>query len=455
MLRGPRNFIGKICVTFSVIIGIFCMLTLYQIKDSLVETVTSGSAPRLETPVKEIVLYYFVDPKFLGDKNHALGIVEAIKKQSLTKEVLFKGQECDVNDIAKFKEMLEKESKVTSESDTTKITIGKPIVIGIGTHGLKILETITSSELQNKPYTVWSGHQYIAGLEKLAGKVDLIALPQHVLNDSIKKLLHHSDTKLVGMVGVPHNITRASLVKSLEQWQVDSTLTKIPDLKNIIAVILGGDAPDEKGKQKFFTSKEASAFATYVANEALKTGATVLVTNGPRTGKFNPETGEECKVHQEEAEIDNTTKAFVTALKTKSVPYQLYNFTFGKASAYQAILAKVAANAGTAYVTGESTSMVSELLDVLSKDRLFIVQVGSQNSSHNAHVESVSRSSQVSVFNIDVSKATLMPHTFSSAVTDTPASTYTPAAEFVAKEIFLSLTTPKQTRVRASSHSKS
>jgi hypothetical protein len=390
---------------------------------------------------QSLIFHYVTEPKkFLGDKNHALGILAALKKKCETEDIFFKAIEYPIDEKMTIVESVENLKK-SLDSDQAKQsgTTTQHVVLGVGISGLKYLNTILvdGSILKHKPYTIWSGHQKFEELQKLIGKVNAIALPTHVINQAVRQQFRFSNTKIISMVGVPHNVTLEDLSKELLRWQRDKTLQPIPNGKEYIGVILGGDAPDLDGKQRFFTPKEATILAKFVSDLAKKNQAVILVTNGPRTGKFEPETAEECKVHTENAELDKTTAAFEarlfeTILKEEGVTYALFNFVFGQPSAYKPILAKLG-NTGLAFVTGDSISFVTEMYDVLPKNNIRLIKIGSMNDTHIAYMHSVLERTNSLGYAIDIKKASM------EKVVVSPAANmplYEPAAVAVANQIF-------------------
>lgn len=365
----------------------------------------ASSAPSATIAGKQPVLHFFTEPtKFMGDRNHALGVMAAFKNYCVSQNIPYQEKEWTADKYAEFLEFIKADLKAAKESISLQ-----HIVLGVGTHGLEVLNKLceTESDLTDQLLTVWSGHQYIAGLEKLSGKINMMALPTHAITEPVKKFIQSipsnskTNTSLVPMIGVPHNVTVTTVNEALLKWQTDKSLPPLPNVSNdkpldkpLIGVILGGDAPDETGKQHYFTPEEAADFAQSIAKLAKQSSATVLVTNGPRTGKFDPKSGQEQKVHKEDSALDKTTQAFVQVLQDAHISYALFDFKFGKPSAYQPILALLNATKSPAFVTGESTSFVSEMSDILPQGSLNIVRVGSMNPVHLAHMEEVTKSKQ-------------------------------------------------------------
>jgi hypothetical protein len=63
----------------------------------------------------------------------------------------------------------------------------------------------------------------------------------------------------------------------------------------------------------YYTSEDAVKLAEYVSNLALKENYVVLVTNGPRTGKYDAKTGKELDVHNKNI-TDHVTLKFTEIL---------------------------------------------------------------------------------------------------------------------------------------------
>ncbi len=400
------------------------------------------------------MFHFFTDKNLMGDRNHALAIAETFKEKYPSGQVMIK--EWTGDQFLEFKkEVLNQNLKVPN--------LNKAIVCGIGTAGLKVLKRISEEselELKNKLFTVFSSHQFIEEAIDLQGKINIMAFDENAIDEEILEKLksadekarkdhqnyHYIKTQIVTMNGIPHRVTSSFVRSALDNWRKNLTVKAIPPADRYIAVILGGDAPDSLNKQRYFLPEEAAVFAEFIAKEAREMGATVLVTNGPRTGKFNPVTGEDLfaagKVHKEskegkELELDKVTKAFENVLKTKEVSYLLVNYIKKEPqppSAYQPFIGLVLENpTAKMYVTIDSSSNMSEIRDVLPKTQLNLVQIGSANATHIKQMESILREGRAQGFVVDKVEKSVKP--ISIIATDLANVAREPAAETVATAI--------------------
>lgn len=312
-----------------------------------------------------IILTNTSEGKFVGDMNHALGIQNAITR----KVTNYKKMQYDVSDI----------DSLTKYIETTKY---KSMVVGIGEHGVKAIKEISRHSLPKNTVIIWSGHQYLSELTDIKDTASIIALPKHIKTDALESVNHKA--KLVKTVGLAHNV-------NIQNDNINLALFDIPKSQKYAAVFLGGDASDENGNMLYFNKEQAIQVAKAIVN-LLPSDVTLLVTNGPRTGRYNSDTGIEVDGVHRSDKIDATSKSFINELSKNGVKFHFENFVFGQPSAFKSFLYLVNKTNGMAFVTGDSTSMVSEIADNIEPGNLYIIDVESMNKNHHRHVESVFRS---------------------------------------------------------------
>ncbi|MGV2432706.1 MAG UNVERIFIED_CONTAM: hypothetical protein LVQ98_05200 [Rickettsiaceae bacterium] len=177
---------------------------------------------------------------------------------------------------------------------------------------------------------------------------------------------------------------------------------KLPQSTKYLSIILPGDAPDSRGKMLYFTPKDAEKLAKHIAKIAKKSGFVVLVTNGPRTGKHDPETGKELVVHQNNI-LDATSAKFIDILENNKVLYKLFDFQKGQPSNKELIYGAVIYNKDSKiFVPGESTSMVSEAVDIMPSYAVTIYHNAAMNDNHYKHVKAELRSGRASVMDLSM-----------------------------------------------------
>ena len=335
-------------------------------------------------------IHLLINPQFLGDHNQALGIKTALEKQYGFK-------------IIKIKEWNDSEDEaLTSLNDELKSdTQSQNILICIGEHGLQALQKIKRHS-NTKMLSIYASHQIFPNLKVTTDKIDILALPTHVIDAQFLQDISKPHLRLVQTVGVAHNFDGTELDKFYCAWQRE--FQPIQSSDHYIGVILGGDAPEPDGTMRYFTAKEAKALGTFLAKLSQENNNPfLLITNSPRTGKYNPESKEVQTVHMGGA-LDETSKALLEELKSHDIKNQFFDFIGGKPSAYKPILRALQKQNSIAVVTGDSTSMISEMGDLLASKPLYIVNVGSMNDAHKAHVHSVNQAGYAHLVNLNIDR---------------------------------------------------
>lgn len=321
----------------------------------------------------------FLDQTQMGDKNQALGVYEAYHhREPKTQKV-----EISVND----QELLK-----TTVAEAVKKDDKKPIVLAVGE---KTVVPFSEVLPLKKATTVHLCHMVTANHEKLIGKVDYLALPTHTLSQLV--VPKNSHTKIIETVGVAHN-------RQVSQIEVayKENAAKLPQAKEFLGVVLGGDAPTPEGKTLLFSEDNARQLARFIAKE--RENRHLVITNGPRTGKFDPKTMLENKTAHREGVKDPVTLAFLDELAKNSVKpeqYTLFDFQFGQKSDMDMILGLLRAHKAELFVPGESTSSISESIDVMPDHHVTIYENTAMNEMHKAHVKREVASARVSLLPLE------------------------------------------------------
>ncbi len=311
--------------------------------------------------------------KNAGDDNNAL----AITKEVLRLEAGALNTTVDVEEIDSF---------IKSAAEDTSSTY---VFIGAGNQSLEPLSKAKKAIASCK--TIWSSHQVYKEILDHEENLDKIALPiteQIELKDASKR---------ISTLGVPSILNAADTVKEYEAKK-DRIISSDT---GYITIVMGGDANNAvTGKWQYYTVAEAEALADYAAFLHKKSGKKLLITNGPRTGKFNPETGEETLNHRDfdpktkeavYAMTDPCSDALIEKLVEKGLSigedFQFSDFRFlekGVDSAYKSFLGAVVKNKSNSFVlmAGESTSMLTDCLNV--DVNLAAYTNKAMNDSHNS-----------------------------------------------------------------------
>lgn len=102
--------------------------------------------------------------------------------------------------------------------------------------------------------------------------------------------------------------------------------------------MLSGDAPDQE-KMKYFTKESVDVLLlrlSYLLAVRRTEGfdCTIIVQNGPRTGKHDPLTGKEQCLHKfnhgedPQSAIDPISSYFINKLEENGIRHYFYNFSF-------------------------------------------------------------------------------------------------------------------------------
>lgn len=273
------------------------------------------------------------------------------------------------------------------------------IIIAAGNHHIEPL--LESKQKNNNIYTSWSSHQLPINLPQAAEVIDNIALPKHIIDDNLKLVISLQHANLTETVGVAHNTMAKDLIPEYHKLK-----NQIINSDKYNLVVLAGDATDQYGQMQYYTPEESFKLGEYFGKNSQNDGSVVIATNGPRTGKHNPKTGEVTLSHRNVSPetkealpniLDPVSQAFLDGLNSvglvKDKHYNFFDFRFGKdgvISAYKGLLGATISNEGSSvYMPGESSSMISEACDLLPDGAVIIYDNDAMSESHQKHVKSV------------------------------------------------------------------
>lgn len=311
------------------------------------------------------------------------------------------------------------------------------IIIAAGLEGIAALMQ-AQTEPGKRHLNVYLTHQWYPEIELLikagtanttatTGTADLIALPSHAVTEEIINKFANSLTTLIITTGVCHNVQVKDIIAEYNLFK-----NQFLEAKQSIGIVLAGDAPCSSKTWFYFTPQEAENLANFIANylhETKALGANLLVTNGPRTGKFIAEGEEDKKAHRN-GTMDLVTKKFMQTLDHQGIKNtQLFDFQYDAPSAFKAILGALRANetASEIFLPGESISMISQGLDVLQKTSMIIYMNSAMNATHTQYVNEVYASGKAKILTKDKEIQLPMAHN--------AKFNYLPAREKVAEQI--------------------
>ncbi|WP_342272072.1 hypothetical protein [Candidatus Tisiphia endosymbiont of Parasteatoda lunata] len=328
---------------------------------------------------KSANLYIISDKAFVGDRSQFLGVAREREKYFKSKSVMLNVEEYDKSQLETVKDQISSNKNLA-------------IIVSVGYYGIESITKLKSDpELAKKIIAVHLSHQLLDNgtfshkqlvqekRDNFFG-ADIIALPNHALDKHNVKLTG-VNTILITTNGVAHNMQVSDIESEYGAFK-----SMFSSFDKYLAVILAGDVP-ENGTYHCYTNKEAEKLAEYVSNLALKNNYFVLVSNGPRTGKYDCQNNKELSVHEKDSIMDMVTSSFQRVLQENRVPFKLFDFKKGQPSMYKAILGAVLYNKHSLIIVpGESTSMISETVDMLPAKTVTVYYNSTMNETHKRHL---------------------------------------------------------------------
>jgi hypothetical protein len=325
--------------------------------------------------LKILLLYSSVN---IGDVSHANALYASLAER--------------VENISRYD--IDTNKKFSTIEDEYK-TEDVDIVLSVGEKSIDFLEYLKKHDFLKHKNRILAAslHQYNNKLDNLP--LDYIALPEVSINTpekkaSIQHIPHHRFTFAVPNINPDIN----ALKKDYMSWK-----DKLKINQDYIIIMLPGDAPDSSGKMNYFTKESAKMLFddVYKLWQASGSSYQIIIHNGPRTGKYNPETGEIICSHQykrgEDAAIavDQVSQYFISLIEEKRLKYHFFNFAFEvdgetkKAlSVYNQLLylAQVPDHKNYLVIPGESVSMLGQVPLYLNSDRAIVFKSSSMNEAH-------------------------------------------------------------------------
>ena len=354
--------------------------------------------------LKSIVLLYSLIN--VGDISHGNALVEKLKQDN---QVLSEIIVIDAN-------LPKAELQSGYKRVVSKLNPHNSMILAVGEKGLLALSTLKAAKLLygSNGYIGASVHQYFDVIEDLKRHLSFLAIPEAALDSEAKKAVIRSLPYTVLTLAVPAiNPTIDQLKAAYDNWDINPS-NKPPINNSYIVVMLPGDAPDQNGQIKSFTKESVKKlFDNIVAlRSKYRDKYTVVVQNGPRTGKFNPQNGEIICAHEYEkgkdsaTAIDGISQYFVSLLEQHSIPHYFFNFAFeidGKnkkgLSVFNQLLYVAQMKQDNYFIVpGESISMLSQIPLYFEPGRVVVFKPDSMNASHNAIFHVIKNRGNISYF---------------------------------------------------------
>lgn len=324
--------ISRIFLLFFVIISTRCYAS-EQIDIYVISNVTEG--------------------KFLGDRNQALSVEKELAKLMTASGKSVQTFEFDKNKIPALEKQIA-ERNIYS------------VIISSGDHGIISIKKISKNQsLKKKILTVWSGHQLFKHLKENLKYINVVALPEYVVNKDFKKACISSGVSLVQTPTVPTSIESDITYKDYGDFPLKN---QIPLNKKYLVIFLGGDAPDTTGYIHQITKREIERLALHASEIAHTHKLRVVLANSPRTSTWQSE-------------------ELLSQLNTHGMNKVLFFDFHEGVQAYNPLLylIKHTKHDTQVIVTGDSTSMVDEILEIYRKP-IYVLKASNMTDAHNAHL---------------------------------------------------------------------
>ena len=321
----------------------------------------------------EALMILIINPKNVGETSQIRGVARYLYSDLRKLHI----EEVESTNIPRALELLAKHNNT------------KNFVMASGSEGINILREIKSKS--PGVFSIHLSHQIYDHSERLFmtehsfNGANIMVLPRHIVTKQFEALALASQTKLITTIGVAHNLRTSDIETAYEQ-QILTMPGATAD--KYALVIIGGDAQNADNSWNYFTKSDAIKLAKIV-QKSIDKDTYVFVLNGPRTGKHNPDTKlEDPNVHRSEI-LDPVTQSFVNYFKDRE-KFHLFDFQYGKAGMYRPLLGKMLhASNSKIFVPGESTSMISEIVDSVGsneKHQIFVYEHAAMNKGHKGHI---------------------------------------------------------------------
>lgn len=366
---------------------------------------------------------------FLGEQHQLLPIEEQLKQKYSQYQL-------------KTEKFNDDDSTLPKKLDDTFIADNKNILLISGKKGCTLVERKDIQELiqRKKVFVIWISHQHPDELIMQEKWFNRVALPNYII-DAYPILQATFKDRLLPLLAVPNMIKEGDLQPALEKWNKEFPSEVIAiaaeDTRAPVGIFLGGDAPKRDNTHLYWDEKEAFEQGKAFGVLARQEKKFLWVTNGPRTGKFYPESsnpktpiirqfrgsewvsyGDLVKEHTEaellagqekqfkestahaiKSPLDPVSASFIKGLESSGLiagkDFRFIDFKMGK-SAFNAILALIKTKKAEAFYSAESISNASIGYFIYNT---YTFRVGNMNTEHEKGLASFTELGVVSEFN--------------------------------------------------------
>lgn len=251
----------------------------------------------------------------------------------------------------------------------------------------------TNSINNKRSYNCLVIHQYFNMIPEL--KLNHIIIPEATIDDSRKKKVIYSFPKqTLTFASLSNNLSREELKLTYDNWK--DPHKPLLD-KDYIIIMMPGDAPDTSNKMHYFTKESAKELFNNVYKLWINQGKKhkIIIQNGPRTGKYSPDTGYIRGKHEyhfgqdPSTAIDDVSKYFIQLFQ--EMDYLFLNFAIEInennrkiISYYNPLLYLATQNNNIFIISGASISLIGEIPLYLPANRIILFKPSSMNESHNS-----------------------------------------------------------------------
>lgn len=272
------------------------------------------------------------------------------------------------------------------------------------------------------------------------GEVDRLVLPEAAIRPDVLKgisaghLIRQNEGRIIRTASVPHEMTEAVLHEKRVQWNQAAAENKVAALpgtgaksQKLVAIVIPGDVENRNGKPKLFTREDAVRLAEAVYVQATRDLAagepvTFMVSNGPRTGKYNRQKAEKQDFNAHNPDFHNpdringvdsnpVAKAFMDTLSALAGPEPVIDgcITKGKVPpqgflAFYDVLNEHSAKGGKSelYIDGVSATMMAQAANVTHHEvDITALDSPAKNITHVAGLDSLFEKGHVSKLELD------------------------------------------------------
>ena len=301
--------------------------------------------------------------RFFGDRNQALAVQKDLSDRFKETDISVRKFELDVGEVPLLIEQISKNNNPA-------------VIISSGEHGIAALHEVrTHGNIKDKIVTVWSGHHIFHALEDHLSDINIVALPKYVISEKFAEKCKKSKALLIPTPTVPIAVINEDIEKAYRDFPRNK---EIPLDGNYLVVLFGGDALDTKGTTHHITNKEIANLAIYISRITAENEAKVIIANNPRTT------------------LSQMNELFAQLQKHGVKNWIYYDFHEG-VRAYHPLLYLMQQSENTrAIVTGESTSMVDEVIHVCDKP-IYVLKASNMSDAHYQHMEHEAVTDSISI----------------------------------------------------------